>query len=498
MLKRAKHRMAGESGNVLITVVLVSMIIGALAAAALRTGEHAQTSSASDRNHQAALAVAESGVHDAIAKINDDPFAYMDCPGTGDCTLTASTPEGDYELLVSHVDGSFVLDSDAGSGGDVLGRNRSIRVTLSPPPLFDSAYALFSFTSIDIKNDDEILAGDVWANDSVILRNGTQVNGSVTAATSWIQLESNTSIGGYAWSGGYDDATSKAISMANGSSIGSWAKASVSSPSDPETCDAEVSEQPFYDIAMNGSAAISGEVTTWGEIDPDNGNHGTVLVHECTSAPPIKPLPVFNYNPNNYPPIQDPCPSAGTSCKFDSVSSFQTWLDAGNKGALQGTFIVDEVSPSQLDRIDLTGVTIAGDLTIITNAPVFTNGMDDAGVTDPEGAVMVIVSHFKPPTGSSCDVNEDGSDCAIHVKNNFDFDDGTQTCTTAVLLYADNGPVAVKNTQEMCGSIISEGILIKNKQTLTYDERADRILGFGPVTYEIARWEECPVSGCAP
>lgn len=490
-----------ESGNVLITVVLVSMIIGALAAAALRTGEHAQTSSASDRNHQAALAVAESGIHDAIAKINDDPFAYMECPGIGDCTLTATTPEGDYDLLVSHcgtgpppscaaIDDSFILESDAGSGGDVLGRNRSVRVTLAPPPLFDEEYALFSFTSIDLKNNDGI-TGDVWANDSVLIRSGTAISGSVTAATSWIKLENGASIGDFAWSGGYNSfgGSSKAITMAGNSSVGGWAKASVSSPSDPDTCSGETASN--YDIEMLNGSEITGEVTTLGTILPDEGTHGTLTSGECTSAPPIKSLPEFHENVIEFDET------------FSSVAEFESQWLSGNLNALQGAIRVHEPSPSQTDRIDLTGAVLAGDFTLVTEAPVYANNMsDDESVIGPDGAVMVIVSHYEPPPSTACDVNNDTSECAIHIKNNLDYYD--PGCTTAVLLYADNGPVAVKNNANsgtqggMCGSVIAEGILMKNNQTVEYDDRIARILGFGAVTYEIARWEECPVSGCAP
>ena len=50
----------------------------------------------------------------------------------------------------------------------------------------------------------------------------------------------------------------------------------------------------------------------------------------------------------------------------------------------------------------------------------------------------------------------------------------------------------MKNNQAACGRVISDGILIKNNQTLTYDPRVDNVLGFGPVVYEVTRWEELP------
>jgi hypothetical protein len=38
--------------------------------------------------------------------------------------------------------------------------------------------------------------------------------------------------------------------------------------------------------------------------------------------------------------------------------------------------------------------------------------------------------------------------------------------------------------------IYADTILVMNNQTLSYDPRIARIVGFGDHTYEIARWEE--------
>ena len=52
----------------------------------------------------------------------------------------------------------------------------------------------------------------------------------------------------------------------------------------------------------------------------------------------------------------------------------------------------------------------------------------------------MLISTYKPPTGSSCDLNQDKSECAVHLKNNF-----ATSGNTAVLVYTPYGPVAVKN-----------------------------------------------------
>ena len=82
-------------------------------------------------------------------------------------------------------------------------------------------------------------------------------------------------------------------------------------------------------------------------------------------------------------------------------------------------------------------------------------------------------------------MNQDNSECSIHLKNNFE-----PTCSTAVLTYSAFGPTVVKNNASECGAVYADSIEIKNNQTMTYDARIERIIGFGPVTLEVTRWLE--------
>jgi oxalate decarboxylase/phosphoglucose isomerase-like protein (cupin superfamily) len=126
-------------------------------------------------------------------------------------------------------------------------------------------------------------------------------------------------------------------------------------------------------------------------------------------------------------------------------------------------------------------VTIIGDTVIATNTPIYTDAMTD-NTTD---AVLVLASTYKPPTGSSCDLNQDKSECSIHLKNNFQTTD-----QTAVLAYAPFGPVAIKNNQIQFGAVYADNIEIKNNQSMTYDPRVERPVGFGPQTYVVQTWLE--------
>jgi hypothetical protein len=462
--------LGAEDGNILATVMVVAMLVGLLATLALATGRQADTASASDRNHDLALGVAEAGLHQAIAKIDAQTAA-----GTfvGSFTFSGSTPQGPYDVTVTRTFEGFVIDAQGASGHSQLGRARHIRATLVPPPLFPEGerYALFSYTSIELKNNDEV-SGDVWANDSVLVRLDAKVHGDVTAAQSWIQLEGQTLIDGNTWSGGYHP-NGWAMDLANLAVIDGAAKASVSAPADPDTCQGE--DPNNYMVRLGSGSVIEGDLTSLGSAQGAGEVRGQTY-QACTSAAPARPMPVFTFNPNNYDPA--------TYRSFTSVAEFQSWL-TDNRENLQGTFSITETSPSQTNRVDLTGVTLAGNTTIVTNAPVYTSGISD-GAGDAQG-VFIVVSSYRPPESSVCDVNQSSSDCSIHAYNNFNV-----SCRFAVLIYASNGPAAVKNNQTMCGTIIGDGILVKNNQALNFDARLERVVGFGTNTYEVGTWQELP------
>ena len=281
--------------------------------------------------------------------------------------------------------------------------------------------------------------------------------------------------------GGYNPATTNGIFLDNNARIDGDATASVTAPTDPVTCGGESQNQ--YTIRMQTGSVIAGNAKTWGSRTGSGTVSGSVTEHLCTAAPAARPLPIFSYNAANY--------DAATLREWGTPSSpnptaradFNTYL-AANKNSMQGTFVVFQSGTiTQQSRLDLTGVKIAGDFALITNLPIFTNGIEDlASVTD---AIALFASFYQPPAGSVCDVNHDNSDCSIHAKNNF-----RTSGATASLMYAPYGPVAIKNNQEMFGAVYADNIQIKNNQTLTYDRRVDRLVGFGPVTLEPTDWME--------
>lgn len=455
----------------MVVVVLVSAALLGLVVLLLNRGVQSERTAARSQNYDLSLSAAEAGVSEATARIQASG-------GTFEGSVSGETPAGTYSGSVTKEPGDqrYVVEMTGTSGGDQLGRTRKVQVTLKPPE--DTfRYALFSRTSLELKNND-IVIGDVWANDSITTGGNDEITGSVTSAQSWLLVAGGTWIEGPVWTGGFDADVPFAIELESNAEIRGAEGDAKASVSDPSTSCGDSN----YKVVLGSGSKIAGDLTTCGAKSGSGGTvEGTYTPNTYTAAAVPKPMPTFSFNANNYDPA--------TYHEFSSVDDFQTWLD-GNKTSMEGTFWVSDPNASQSNRIDLTGATLVGDTTIVTDAPVFTNGVDDDPSTDKE---FVLVTHYESPSDTACDVNDDSSECAVHVKNNFDVD-AEGNCSTRVLIYADNGPVAVKNNQKMCGSIYADAILVKNNQTLEYAPSLAGTIGFGTVTYEVVRWEELPAS----
>jgi hypothetical protein len=499
-------RLRDDDGNILVTTVLVSLLIGAMASLTLATGEQADRSSARDRNHEIALGVVEAGINETIERVEDLATAggyYLPRPQVA--SFNGQTEQGTWETTVTRVpdedgivddgllDDGFVIDAVGKAGvGGTLERARHVRVKMLPPEIFPAGkYALFSKTSITLKNGDEVLDGDIWAdNGGVTVQTGATLDGSITSAQSWVHLENGSNVTKFVQTGGRFCNTFTAGQCTNGwalrhdgSTIGGAAKLGVTG-----ACPIADPEKSQYKAI--GSGTITGTLT-----QPSSATYpGKTPVVECTTAPAPLTLKPFVFNPSFYPPGTV---WQGTPAEFNALPD----------GEHKGVFYVPAVAgtpATQLARLNLDGWVVTGDLLIVTDYPVWADQVtEDPGL---EQAMFIVVSHYAQwdpsvpmsnPNVAGCDFNNDNSDCAIHAKNHFSFDDGR--CITAVLLYADNGSVALKNQSnspgepDVCGAIMSAGIDIKNNLNLMYDPRIERVLGFGPRTLELAEWVELPV-----
>lgn len=471
MISIARRLRRQEDGYVMLVAITLLVAFATLVTLVLTVGSHVDKATGRGRNWVQALHVAESGVDRAIARLQDTGGAFSGA-------FSGSTEDGGYAVTVTKLArNQYQIDSkgDVNAGGQ-LAASRSIRVTMGPPASFKNA--LDSATTIDAKDNDGII-GDVWANESVVLESGTIATGSITAATGYIILKNGARVTKDARSGGYNPATEYAVELRNNARVDGSVKSSVTAPPDPIQCGGE--NPGNYKVRLDSGAVVAGNVTTWGTVTGPGTVQGTVTTDSCTTAVAAVPLPTFTYSSSNYDAAtlhEYGTPSVPSST---ALADFQSYVSS-QSSRISGTFSINQSGAvSQGTRVDLTGVTITGDTTIISNTPVFSNGTTDST----SNAIFVLISTYQPPVGATCDVNKDSSDCSIHFKNNFSL-----SGATAALAYAPYGPCAVKNNQEMNGAAYCQSILIKNNQSLTYDARLERIVGFGPTTLEVIRWLE--------
>ncbi len=471
-----------ERGMALVTAIMVGFVGTLFASSMMYVTFHNQTSSAKNRSWGQALHVAETGVHQAVAYLQNSSGVV---PGS---TQSGTTAEGTYEYrIVAQARNRYQIDA-MGTVGTVTSTKatRRLRVTMAPPVSF--TYALFSLSDVTTKNNN-VVCGDIWANTYVEVYNGDSVlastdpscpsggtlgSGNVAAATSYISMSNNSTIQGDAWSGGYN-LSGYGISMSNGASIGGSAKASSSTAG----C-ADVAAGTKYMIGTSGS--IAGSATAWGSIT--SSVTGTKSANTCTSAPGTKTMPPYSFNTANYP--------AGTVRQYSFPADYATFNSyiAANKTNLSGVFYITGGGAAY--PIDLNGTTATGDLTVYATASpidMTSGGMGASGSAD---KIVVLASEYAAPA-SSCTTNGGNpADCAIGFKNNFSMTSSLSGGNnTAVLLYAPNGPIAFKNNTDFHGAVYANNIQVKNNMNVIYDARLEQIVGFGSATLDIENWEEC-------
>ena len=460
-----------ETGIAMIVAVVLLAVMGTLMALVMTVSTHTNTATARGRSWVQALHVGEAGVQKAIAKLQETQGSFSG-------TLTGATDEGTYSTVVTHQARNRIRIESVGTAGAGAGLSaqRRLRITMAPPPSFD--FALFSQTSVQTKNNDTI-TGDIWANQNVIVDEGDTIDGDVVAATGYVFGDSLSHITGDVWTGGFDPATKYAVSLGNNAIIDGKVKASVTAPTDPVTCGGE--DAANYKVHLENGSSVGGTVTTWGTKTGSGTVGGTITPNTCTAAAPTQPMPTFTWAPSNYDPATLHEFGTADTPSTTAVTDFQAYV-AANLNDISGAFFINQLgSVNQANRVDLSGVVITGDTTIVTNTPIYSNGASD-NTTD---AIFSLVSTYEPPTGSICDLQNDNSECSIHLKNQF-----SVSGTTACLIYAPYGPVAVKNNQVQYGAVYADAIEIKNNQTLVYDSRVQHVVGFGGVTYEVLSWIE--------
>jgi hypothetical protein len=479
-----RHR--AEDGYALVIAVILLFVMTILLVVGLDAGISALNQSQRGIHWSRTLTVAESGVNDAIARLGVDRAATSDCPTTG--TTTCPGNGGEYQVdWTSVADGSMTIDSVGYFPTRAAAKiTRHVRVTLEPAPAF--TYALFAEDTLAIKNN-PIVVGDIYSTLGVQVDNNIEICGSIVVANGNVTMgngssivKSDASIGCTGKSA--DVSVGGSIQMSNGAHIDGDATASAPTGT---TCSAA---SPSYAIS---GGTVAGDATACGKITSIVG--GASSPGTSSTQPAVQSLPEYSFDVANYPGIH--CyPSSGT-CGPTNTSATAVSLGnsgiAANKTNLQGTYAIWQTSPSQSTKVDLDGVVLGGDTTIVTNAPIDFGNTSTVnlapGVSD---ALFVVISLYQP-TGS-CDDN--GGDCSIYGKNSIAFTRGVLSDPDdgiAGLLYTP-GKMAFKNKGTPGeGSLYAGAIDVKNGFGMVYNPRIERILGFG-ASLEPTLWEELDAS----
>jgi hypothetical protein len=509
-LMRRLHR--EEEGYSLVIAILLLSVMMILLVVALDAGNASLRQSSLSLQWSKALTVAEAGLDDSITRLGESRTAANPCNIS--TSTVCSGGGGQYQVSWTQSGGKIVVTSVGYYPTRTAPEfTREVQATYEPVRSFQ--YALFSQTSLDIKNGAKVI-GDVYSDGNITVGTGASICGSVISSAGGIALSGGSQVlkdwsdydctgkSGMVWSGG-------STGIQGASTVTVWGDAKASAPS-TVTCSASSSSYAARNASGGTGFGVKGTVTACGSI---SGISGATAQYPGTgsSTPVPVTFPQFVFDPNNYSidaadPLHLQCyPSGGTCGSNDSttaISAFNAYV-ATHKTALTGTFAVWQRSPtpmasgtcttSSTTQICLDGIALGGDFTLITNAPVDFGNTSTLTTTSPS-ADMAVISTYQPAAGTTCDTN--GGDCSIYGNNSIIFDSGSLTDPddgVVGLLYT-TGKMAFNNSPQAGdpaeGALYASSMNFKNNYDIAYNARLDRVLGFGK-TYERTLWQELNV-----
>jgi hypothetical protein len=278
--------------------------------------------------------------------------------------------------------------------------------------------------------------------------------------------------------------------------------------SNPSTAACSTSGTSYAVQQTSSTSTVTGTATACGAIN--SGVHAAASSAGTSSSQPVPvTFPSFTFDPTSYSsdssdplrlqcyPTTTPITSCSANDATDAVTNFNSYV-AAHKTALTGTFAVWQRSASSSTAINLDGIQLSGDFTLITNAPVtFGNTSTVTTTSSSVTADLFVVSTYQP-TGSctAALVNTGGADCSIYGKNSVEFDSGVQSDPNdgvVGLLYTTGKMAFVNSSNNVAdvgdGALYAQSMDFKNGFNVIYNSRVERVLGFG-ASYEQVLWQE--------
>jgi len=502
-----------EEGYSLVIAMLLLAIMAILLVVGLDAGTASLKQSSMAIEWSKALTVAEAGLNESITRLGESRSAANPCNMSGSTVCTGGG--GQYQVSWTQNGGKIIVTSVGYFPTKTSPAfTREVQATYEPVPTFK--YALFSQTALDIKNNATI-TGDIYSDGNVTVGQNATVCGSIISSAGGVTLanggqvvKTNASLGcsgksGRIWTGG-----SGGIVGAQQVVIAGDAMAGAPSTT---TC-SSTSSSYAVTISGGGTYTVGGAANACGKISGITGETSSIPGVTTTAPAPVT-FPAFVFDPNNYPtastdPLHLQCyPSAGTCGSNQSataIADFNAYI-ATHKTSLTGTFAVWQSSAQPMSnascttasttQICLDGITLSGDFTLVTNAPVdFGNTSTVSTTSSSVAADMGVISTYQPTSGTTCTTN--GGDCSIYGQNSVEFNAGTVSNPddgVVGLLYT-TGKMAFKNHPASQppgeGALYAGSMDLKNGYDILYNSRIERFVGFG-TTYERTLWQELNV-----
>ena len=508
-----------EEGYSLVIAILLLSIMMVLLAVALQAGTSSLQQSSRSLEWSKALTIAEAGLDDSITRLGENRSVANPCSMS--TSTVCSSSGGQYQVSWTQSGGTITVTSIGYYPTKTSPKYvREVKATYAPVPAF--RYALFSQTALDIKNGAKI-TGDIYSDGNVSVGGGntTTICGSILSSAGSVSLGSGAQIVKSNDATGCSGKSARVWTGGAGGIIGSQqvvieGDAIAGAPS--TTLCSSMSSSYAITNTTGGTYTVDGHANACGKISGITGETSSTP-GVTTAAPAPVTFPTFVFDPNNYPaststdPLRlhcyptdaPPTNICGSNQSTTAVVDFNAYV-ATHKTALTGTFAVWQRSPQPMSnpgncttasttQICLDGITLGGDFTLVTNAPV-DFGNTGTVTTTTSAADAVVVSTYQPASGTTCTTN--GGDCSIYGKNSVEFDAGdlSNPDDGVVGLLYTTGKLAWKNQPANQppgeGALYAGSMDLKNGYDILYNSRIERVLGFG-TTYERTLWEELNV-----
>lgn len=483
-----------EAGIAMIMVVTLSSVMLILSLVLVATAIHGDESTGRDRNWNAALATAETGLETAFAQHGRSVFET----GTPQSVGVTSTSGGQFQALVEKCSAAgspaqcpergYVRVEATGwvpNASSPRAVKRKLVGIYGPDPTF--RYALFGLDTLVLGNQPSTtpcanapdIIGDVFANNGIDVGNNVHVKGNLVTHQGHIAIGSNACLsldgngfGGSAYSGGSKSGSTDKYGIKVRS--GGVVKGNTEVRAD---CSASLPAGE-YNLTLENAVVVEG----YGLLPPTGTVNGAAypvkgVVKVCKQRLPrveLPTLPTATQALTDYAAIH--CPdSSYPPCAYTwtSASDFMAWI-ATRSGLVTGYHYVNDPGSD----IDVRSFTVNGDFGLRTTGTIKVGSSSSTFYqgrgSNPDGSeiqVQVIAEN-----GAACS----GSNGALVLDNRLNFNIvGTPSTDLPAVLFYTTGCAKVNNKVVVPGALYGKDVDAANNLSVVYNPAVEETVGVG-------------------